>query len=95
MEKVFVIIGALWILAALLIIAPQLSLAQIDKNALCLTESEFTDVNAMGQTATQRLQSIRDWLDGLVPGSPGYGRPPNTPSPGILRRPGRRSSRNS
>lgn len=60
---------ALWIVAALLIFTPRPSYAD-SANGLCLTEPEFTDVNAMGQTDEQRLQAIRDWLDGLLPRSP-------------------------
>jgi hypothetical protein len=73
-----------WILVATLTLTPRTTLAQ-SKNGLCLTEPEVTDVNAMGQTAAQRLQAIRDWLDGLVPGSPGYVPPPGSPQPGFLK----------
>ena len=61
---VVVTIPAVWTLAALLTFTVRPAHAQ-SKNGLCLTEPEFTDVNAMGQTDEQRLQAIRDWLDGL------------------------------
>lgn len=65
-------IAAFWLLAALLTFTVRPAHAQ-SKNGLCLTEPEFTDVNAMGQTDEQRLQAIRDWLDGRLPKSPSGG----------------------
>jgi hypothetical protein len=62
-------VSVFWTLVATLIFMPRATLAQ-SKNGLCMTEPEFTNVSAMGQTAAERLQAIRDWLDGLVAGSP-------------------------
>jgi hypothetical protein len=70
MKNVFITTTSVFSIAiAILMFAPRVGFAQT-KNSLCVTEPEFTDVNAMGGTAALRLQGIRDWLDGLVPGSP-------------------------
>jgi len=75
MKQMFAITMAQLCMAAALLIFGSSAAYADTKNGLCLTEPEFTNVRAMGETDQQRLEAIKDWLDSL----PGFfkGRDPD------------------